>query len=204
KRFWCDLQSCDGFYRNLPLMPDARELFETVKHLNPVILTGLPWGDWAEPQKREWGAKHFPGTKMICCMSADKRNHMKPGDILVDDFLKYKSLWIEAGGIFIHHTSTISTLAQLRERGVLPAAPPEDTLAPLPLEMALARDQITPDIAELARKAVDSHTEGMGHTRLDAAKIYASYTIIRERQLIQSRAELASLRETISTLQKTR
>jgi hypothetical protein len=55
-RFWADLQSHDGFYEKLPLMPDARELFEAVEHLNPIILTGLPQGDWAEPQKRLWGA----------------------------------------------------------------------------------------------------------------------------------------------------
>ena len=119
KRFWADLQSHGGFYSNLPLMPDAMDLFEAVKHLNPIILTGLPLGDWAEPQKREWGAKHFPHTTMICCMSKDKRNHMQPGDVLVDDFLKYKYLWEEAGGIFVHHTSAASSVAKLQEIGVL-------------------------------------------------------------------------------------
>lgn len=119
KRFWCDLQSHEGFYTKLPPMPDALELFAAVEHLNPIILTGLPLGDWAEPQKREWGAKHFPRTKMICCMSADKRNHMKPGDILVDDFLKYKHLWEEAGGTFIHHTSAKNSIAILSDMEIL-------------------------------------------------------------------------------------
>jgi hypothetical protein len=119
KRFWVDLQSHDGFYRNLPPMPDAFELFAAVEHLNPIILTGLPLGDWAEPQKREWGAKHFPHTTMICCMSKDKRNHMKPGDILVDDYLKYRHLWEEAGGVFVHHTSAKSSIAALIELGIL-------------------------------------------------------------------------------------
>lgn len=125
KRFWADLRSHEGFYSKLPLMSDAMELFESVKHLNPIILTGLPLGDWAEPQKREWGAKHFPRTKMICCLSKDKRNHMQPGDVLVDDFLKYKHLWEEAGGIFVHHTSASSSIAKLQELGVLqPEAQP--------------------------------------------------------------------------------
>lgn len=119
KRFWADLQSHPGFYENLPLMPDAMELFEAVRHLNPIILTGLPQGDWAEPQKRTWGRKNFPETKMICCASKDKRNHMLPGDVLVDDWPKYKELWEDSGGIFILHTSAQNSIAQLRELGVL-------------------------------------------------------------------------------------
>lgn len=118
-RFWADLQSHEGFYEKLPLMPDARELFEAVEHLNPIILTGCPQGEWAEPQKRAWGKKHFPHTTMICCMSKDKRNHMLPGDVLVDDWPKYRELWEEAGGIFILHTSAKDSIAKLKELGVL-------------------------------------------------------------------------------------
>jgi hypothetical protein len=119
ERFWCDLQSHEGFYEKLPLMPDAMELFEAVKHLNPIILTGLPQGNWAEPQKRAWGAQHFPHTTMICCMSKNKRNHMQPGDVLVDDWPKYKDLWEEAGGIFVLHTSAKESITKLKELGVL-------------------------------------------------------------------------------------
>lgn len=118
-RFWADLQSHEGFYEKLPLMPDAMELFEAVKHLNPPILTGLPQGDWAEPQKCAWGRKHFPDTKMICCASKDKRNHMQPGDVIVDDWPQYKGLWEEAGGIFVLHTSAKDSIAKLRDLGVL-------------------------------------------------------------------------------------
>lgn len=119
KRFWVDLQSHEGFFEKLPLMPDAKELFESVEHLNPVILTALPVGIWAEPQKRAWGAKHFPNTKMICCMARDKKIYMQPGDILIDDWPKYKHIWEEAGGIFILHTSAKDSIAKLKELGVL-------------------------------------------------------------------------------------
>jgi hypothetical protein len=37
----------------------------------------------------------------------------------VDDYLKYRSRWEEAGGIFIHHTSALSTLAALERMGML-------------------------------------------------------------------------------------
>jgi hypothetical protein len=44
---------------------------------------------------------------------------MRPGDILIDDFDKYRDLWIKAGGIFIHHTSAVASIHALRELGIL-------------------------------------------------------------------------------------
>jgi hypothetical protein len=44
---------------------------------------------------------------------------MHPGDILVDDYLKYRHLWEEAGGVFVHHTSARHTIRQLAELGLL-------------------------------------------------------------------------------------
>lgn len=118
-RFWADLRSAPNFYRDLPLMPDALVLLNKVKHLRPIFLTGVPAGGWAEPQKIAWRDYHFPGVKMICCRSKEKRQHMKPGDTLVDDRLKYSHLWLEAGGIFVHHTSAEDSIKQLRRLGVL-------------------------------------------------------------------------------------
>jgi hypothetical protein len=46
-------------------------------------------------------------------MSIDKRLHMKPGDVLVDDYLKYRQLWEEAGGIFIHYSDTDNAIAEI-------------------------------------------------------------------------------------------
>lgn len=117
--FWNRLRQHGSFYRNLPLLADARELFAGVAHLKPVILTGCPRGGWAEPQKMAWAKEHFPGTRMITCASRDKARHMKPGDVLVDDYLKYRHLWEQAGGVFVHHKTAKESLAELRERGVL-------------------------------------------------------------------------------------
>jgi 5'(3')-deoxyribonucleotidase len=119
RAFWTRIHRQKTFYRNLPLMPDARELFDAVAHLRPIILTGCPIGGWAEPQKVEWTAEHFPGTEIITCMSREKYLHMHPGDVLVDDYLKYRRHWEEAGGIFIHHTSAQSTIAALERIGLL-------------------------------------------------------------------------------------
>jgi hypothetical protein len=112
-RFWQKIATAPDFYFSLPLMPDAMELFEAVRHLNPIILTGLPRGNWAADQKVRWAAQHFPGTRIITTMARDKRNHAREGDVLVDDQLKHRHLWEEVGGIFIHHRSAEDTLAEL-------------------------------------------------------------------------------------------
>ena len=119
EEFWRRLRAHPGFFSHLELMPDAMELFEGVRHLGPVILTGCPAGHWSQPQKHAWAAHHFPGTPIITCQSRNKRDHMRPGDILVDDFLKYRHLWEEAGGVFVHHKTARETLKHLESLGVL-------------------------------------------------------------------------------------
>jgi hypothetical protein len=119
QRFWRTLRRQQNFYGDLPLLPDARKLFNAVAHLRPVILTGCPLGGWAEAQKQGWAAEHFPGTRIITCMAREKRLHMKPGDVLVDDMQKFRDLWEEAGGVFVHHTSADASIAALRRLGIL-------------------------------------------------------------------------------------
>jgi hypothetical protein len=117
--FWNRLSGRDNFYGNLPLLPDAMQLYQAVAHLKPIILTGCPQGGWSEPQKVEWAARHFPGVPIITCRSKEKFLHLRhPGDILVDDYLKYRHLWEEAGGIFVHHTSARETIDRLARMGV--------------------------------------------------------------------------------------
>jgi 5'(3')-deoxyribonucleotidase len=123
-RFWAKLAKAPDFYFGLPLLPGATELFEAVRHLDPIILTGLPQGGWAADQKVRWAAKYFPGTRIITTMARDKRNHAKHGDVLVDDQLKHAHLWEGAGGIFIHHRSVAETLDRLKAYFTLQALPP--------------------------------------------------------------------------------
>ncbi|ACK81036.1 hypothetical protein [Methylorubrum extorquens] len=119
RRFWSKLASLDDFFGELPLLPDAMELYEAVRHLQPIILTGLPRGDWAEPQKRRWAKRHFPEVEVITTSAALKREHCHPGDALVDDREKYRHLWEQAGGIFIHHRDAATSISELRAHGFL-------------------------------------------------------------------------------------
>ena len=111
--FWKRLARAKNFYGTLPEMSDARLLFNAVKHLEPTILTGLPLGRWAAPQKVEWAAEHFPGVPIITCMAADKHKHMKPGDVLVDDREKHRAAYEAAGVVFVHHKNAEDSLKQL-------------------------------------------------------------------------------------------
>ena len=112
-RFWRKIASTPDFYFGLPLMPDAMELFDAVRHLDPVILTGMPRGNWAADQKVRWAARYFPGTRIITTMARDKRDHAREGDVLVDDQNKHRHLWEDAGGVFIHHRNAADTIEQL-------------------------------------------------------------------------------------------
>ncbi len=117
--FWKQLYNADRFFENLDPLPDAFELFEAVRHKGPIILTGVPGGKWAQPQKRRWAAKHFPGVPMITTLAALKREHCHPGDVLVDDRDQHRHLWLEAGGVFVHHASARDSIAQLKSLGFI-------------------------------------------------------------------------------------
>lgn len=113
--FWKRLAEHDNFYGELAELPDGRRLFDAVKHLKPTILTGLPLGRWAAPQKQRWAARHFPGVPVITTLARDKHLHMTKGDVLVDDRENHRKLWEDAGGIFVHHVSADETLRRLSE-----------------------------------------------------------------------------------------
>ena len=113
--FWKRLAKAPNFYGALSEMSYARLLFNAVKHLKPTILTGLPVGSWAAPQKVEWALKHFPGVPIITCLARDKHLHMHPGDVLVDDREKHRQAYEAAGVVFVHHQSAEDSLRQLAE-----------------------------------------------------------------------------------------
>jgi 5'(3')-deoxyribonucleotidase len=111
--FWKKLAKAPNFFGALPEMPDARMLFDAVKHLKPTILTGLPMGNWSAPQKVKWAAEHFPGVAIITCLARDKHQHMHPGDVLVDDREKHRALYESEGVVFVHHKNAEDSLRQL-------------------------------------------------------------------------------------------
>lgn len=119
KAFWKELHSHDDFFFKLPLMKDALRLWEYCKPFDPIILTGCPHGNWAPGQKQRWAQTYLETDRIITCASRDKRLHGKPGDVLVDDFLKHSQLWLDMGGVFIHHKTVDESIAELRKEGFI-------------------------------------------------------------------------------------
>ena len=113
REFWRRIAKAKNFYGSLPEMADARLLFDAVEHLKPTILTGLPLGNWAAPQKIEWAAEHFPGVPIITCMARDKHKHMHPGDVLVDDRENHRAAYEAHGVVFVHHKNAADSLKRL-------------------------------------------------------------------------------------------
>jgi 5'(3')-deoxyribonucleotidase len=111
--FWKRLARARNFYGSLPEMADAPRLFDAVEHLKPTILTGLPLGRWAAPQKVEWAAEHFPGVPIVTCMAREKHKHMHAGDVLVDDREKHRDAYEAHGVVFMHHRNAEDSLRQL-------------------------------------------------------------------------------------------
>lgn len=121
---WKGIETAKDFYLHLPLMPGSRDLFGWAVEISkqcgyqpPTILTGIPVSvDAAANNKRRWVATYFgPNVSVICCRSRDKYKHGKPGDFLVDDYLKYRAAWLGMGGFFIHYTDAVSAIKKLKD-----------------------------------------------------------------------------------------
>ncbi len=116
---WDLIRANGTFYRDLPLMPDARVLWQAVNWMyhRPTVLTGIPYSiPGVAEQKMLWVAEHLgPEVKVITCGSRLKCRYGEPGDILIDDRLKYAHYWTDMGGVFIHHTSARETMLKLGE-----------------------------------------------------------------------------------------
>lgn len=116
---WKLVNSVPDFFATIPMTHDALELLNGVGHPFQ-ILTGTPKSvDVASNQKRDWvTARIVPAPPVVCCPAREKWMHGRPGDVLIDDFLKYADLWRAMGGDFIHHTSAAESLRQLRALGL--------------------------------------------------------------------------------------
>ncbi len=124
RRMWPALARSPGFYEHLQWMPDGRLLWEACAPAHPVILTGLPLGKWAEPQKRAWCAREL-GEDVPVIAGPSKKKHELAAQwladrgrgsavmILVDDREKQQEAWEQAGGLFVLHRGARTSLGAL-------------------------------------------------------------------------------------------
>lgn len=117
---WKLVREREGFYYDMPPMPDLPYLWSSIAHLFPVILTGVPDSVPEAPDnKRSWVERHLgKEVEVICCPSKEKYVYCNTGDILIDDWDKYRHLWIDAGGVWITHVSAKDTVEELKRLGV--------------------------------------------------------------------------------------
>lgn len=113
---WTLVRARQNFYRDLPPMPDFAELWAVIEPLHPTVLTGVPWSVKEAPfNKRQWAEKNLGShIQVVTCLSKEKYRYCRAGDVLIDDWEKYKHLWIGAGGIWITHHSAVETISQVR------------------------------------------------------------------------------------------
>ena len=118
---WDALSKVDGFYLDLPPMPDYALLWNAVKRNKPTILSGIPKSiPEAAAHKRAWVDKYLGSeVPLITCWAKDKWRYCNPGDVIVDDYERYKASWELAGGIWVTHVSAESSLEQLRILGLV-------------------------------------------------------------------------------------
>jgi hypothetical protein len=119
---WPNLSRSKDFYLGIPLMPDANMIWARIEHHRPIILTGIPRVTTvpeAADNKKEWVRRYISSeAKVICCMSYEKCLHAEPGDVLIDDRIKYKKRWEDAGGVWIAHISAVETVRVLDGMGL--------------------------------------------------------------------------------------
>ena len=119
---WSRLAKTPGFYNELEWMNDGKELWNFVVKFGPTILTGLPRGTWAEPQKRSWCKRELgENVPVIACLSKEKPEKAKATvakgivPVLIDDRQSLQEAFEAIGGIFVHHRSSKGSLAELRK-----------------------------------------------------------------------------------------
>jgi len=118
---WSRLAKTPDFYNTLPWMIDGRILWNGIKDFSPVILTGIPRGKWAIPQKTAWCEREL-GKKydVITCYTREKPERAEEIceegiiPVLIDDRIKIMKEWQEMGGIFIRHFSASESLEAVK------------------------------------------------------------------------------------------
>ena len=95
---------------------DGKKLWSHIKDYNPIILSGVPRGGWAEEQKRRWCSRELGNTvTVILCESKNKNKYCTAGNILIDDRRAAGIHWEHSGGTFIHHKSAKRTILILED-----------------------------------------------------------------------------------------
>lgn len=119
----------EDFWPSIPVMADARELWQFASTFNLYVLTATPRETEhrarIEKQKRAWIQKHFgpfPDCRIIVCERSAKKEYAMAGRVLVDDLMPNCKEWTVAGGVAVQHRSTRETIHLLTQH-IAPTKP---------------------------------------------------------------------------------
>ena len=130
QQMWPRLAKAPEFYTHLPWTADGPELWRFIQPYAPVILTGLPLGKWAKPQKLEWCRRELGEHVRVIAgwtkqKAQDGRNYLEEQGsastltpLLIDDREKTREPWENMGGVFVHHRDAATSIAALEALGL--------------------------------------------------------------------------------------
>ncbi|KAL1508680.1 hypothetical protein AB1Y20_004775 [Prymnesium parvum] len=135
KQMWRMVAQHGNFFDSLRWTPDGRDLWRGIsaaaassRVASVRILSGLPAGPLGRrsaEQKSRWCQRELgAGVELITCMTRDKHRYCTPPAVLIDDNAKLRAAWELAGGAFILHQDTPTTLRALES--LLAGGSPED------------------------------------------------------------------------------
>lgn len=118
---WEQLSKIPSLYKNLPLLPGARDFFLELQRrcTELAILTALPWptGELinAAIDKKTWVRRHISSEVQVLTVEEGKlkASFAHPNAILIDDSRGNIDAWSSVGGIGILHSTPGNSLVAL-------------------------------------------------------------------------------------------
>jgi len=125
KEKWAPIKANKNFWPTLPWMSGGQRLWSYISKHDPHILSAYVEESFDPnciPGKTQWLRRNTGLTnrsKINLVRRKEKKLFARRGNpaILIDDYEKNVREFIQAGGIGIHHTSTPSTISQLKRLG---------------------------------------------------------------------------------------
>ena len=99
KDFWEGLN--EQFWQYLEWTKDGKQIWETIKSFNPIILSSPTLAPSSLSGKYKWILKNIPEVKRRFLFGTPKAIVASPLSILIDDHNQNINEWIRAGGIGI-------------------------------------------------------------------------------------------------------
>ncbi len=120
--FWQPVDSGGpAFWASLDWTSDGKQLWNYIKKYKPNILSSPSRSQTSRIGKQVWVKTHIPRTQykdLLLYPRHEKQLFAGENRILIDDLAKTIDEWNAKGGIGILHTSTASTIKQLKELGL--------------------------------------------------------------------------------------